>query len=91
MSCAKRITLFVDIKNRSLVMKSTLEKNCSDLHRKKKIIFQFILEARSSWGVTNILVKSVKKLWTLIINCKLSIFVLQIRILCVIVMDVIYT
>ena len=48
MSGAKGVTLFVNIKNRSLVMKSTLEKNCSDLHRKKKIIFQFILEARSS-------------------------------------------
>ena len=48
MSGAKGVTLFVNIKNRSLVMKSTLEKNCSDLHRKKKIFFQFILEARSS-------------------------------------------
>ena len=45
MSGAKGITLFVDIKNRSLVMKSTLENNCLNLHRKKKMIFQFILEA----------------------------------------------
>ena len=94
MSGAKEITFFVNIKNRSLVMKSTLEKNCSNLHRKKKIIFLFILEAR---GITNILVKSVKKLWALVVNCKLCNFcarkgsIVQIRIPCVIVVDVIYT